>query len=148
MVVRFLADESGRRWSALIVVVGWTISLGGMLLATAGPALSKLSLEDLRLYLANLLAPTTVVLPMLVLIVGYVIFKAVGVKQEEEVGWRVVGLALLFQVPICLLVIVEGWAWRQFLIPQTLLLCALGALVADAGEAALRERKILGARRG
>jgi hypothetical protein len=43
-----------------------------------------------------------------------------------------------------LLEVLEGWASRQFLIPQTLLFCAGAALVVDAGEAALRGRQYSG----
>ena len=43
MVARFLADERRRRWSSWFVVLAWTVSLCGMLLATAAHALSKLS---------------------------------------------------------------------------------------------------------
>src|SRR5919107_5508352 len=52
--------------------------------------------------------------------------------------------ALVFQVPVCLLIVVEGWAPRQFVVVQTLLLCAVAALVEDAGVAALRGRSYSG----
>jgi hypothetical protein len=39
---------------------------------------------------------------------------------------------------------VEGWVPRQFLVTQTLLFCALAALVVDAGEAALQGRNYSG----
>jgi hypothetical protein len=54
--------------------------------------------------------------------------------------WKLLALALVFQIPVCLLVVVEEWAPRQFLVTQTLLFCVLAALVVDAGEAALRGR--------
>ena len=133
---RFLADESRRRWTGWFMVVSWTISLAGLLLATATHALSKLSLEALRLYLIHLLAPSIVVVPTLLAVVGYMVWKAL----RRDGPWRLLALALLFQVPVCLLVTVESWAPRQFLVPQTLLFCALAALVVDACEVALRRR--------
>jgi 4-amino-4-deoxy-L-arabinose transferase-like glycosyltransferase len=136
IIDRFLADERRRRWTGWFVVVAWTVSLTGLLLATAAPALARLSFEALRLYLAWLLAPNLVVVPVLLLVSGYVIWKAF----RQNTAWRLLALALLFQVPVCLLVMVEGWAPRQYLIPQTLLFCALAALVVDASEAVLRGR--------
>jgi 4-amino-4-deoxy-L-arabinose transferase-like glycosyltransferase len=136
MVDRFLAEERRRRWTGWIVVVAWTISLSVLLLATAAPALAKATFESLRLYLAELLAPTTVVVPMLLVVTGYVIWKAL----RQDGPWRLLALALLFQLPVCVLIVVEGWDPRQFLVPQTLLFCALAALVGNAGEAALRGR--------
>jgi 4-amino-4-deoxy-L-arabinose transferase-like glycosyltransferase len=141
-VARFLADERRRRWTGWFVALVWTVSLSGLLLATATPALAKLSFEALRLYLAYLLAPSIVVVPVLILLGGYVLWKAL----RRDGPWRLLALALLFQVPICLLVVVEGWAPRQFLVPQTLLFCALAALVVEVGEVALRGRGYSGRR--
>ena len=142
MVARFFADERRRRWTGWFVVVAWTVSLSGLLLATAAPALAKLSFEALKLYLAHLLAPSVVVVPTLLVVVGYVIRKSV----RRNAPWKLLALALLFQVPVCLLVTVERWASRQFLIPQTLLFCALAALVVAAGEDALWKRGYPGRR--
>jgi hypothetical protein len=136
MVDRFLADERRRRWAGLFVVLAWTVLLSGLLLATAAHALGRLSFEELRLYLDKLLAPSIVVVPTLLLVIGYVAWKAVW----RDGAWRLLALALLFQGPVCLLLMVERWAPRQFLILQTLLFCALAALVVDAGQAALRGR--------
>ena len=136
MIDRFLSDERRRRWTGWFVVVAWTVALSGLLLATATYALARVSFEALRLYLADLLAPSIIVVPTLVIVVGYVAWKAV----RQNAPWRLLALALLFQVPVCVLVTVERWDERQFLIPQTLLFCALAALVVDAGEAALRGR--------
>jgi 4-amino-4-deoxy-L-arabinose transferase-like glycosyltransferase len=135
-VARFLADESRRRWTGWSVVLVWTVSLSGVALATGAPALMEASLESLRLYLARILAPATVLVPGLILVVGYVLWKAL----RRAGPWRLLALALVFQVPVCLLVVLEGWAPRQFLVTQTLLFCALAVLVVDAGEAALRGR--------
>ena len=137
MADRFLVDERRRRWTGWFVVIAWTVSLSGLLLATAAPALAKLSFEALRMYLAGLLAPGIIVLPVLLLVSGYVVWKA----TRQNAPWKLLALALLFQIPVCLLVTVEGWASRQFLIPQTLLFCAGAALLVDAGEAALRGRQ-------
>jgi dolichyl-phosphate-mannose-protein mannosyltransferase len=136
LVTRFLDDEGRRRWTSWFVVLGWIVLLSGLLLATTAPALGKLSFEELRLYLTHLLAPTIVVVPTLLMVLGYVAWKAIW----HGGAWRLLALALLFQGPVCLLLTVERWAPRQFLIPQTLLFCALAALVVDAGEAALRGR--------
>src|SRR5918998_4234357 len=133
-VARFLAGEGRRRWTGWIVVFAWTVLMSGLALATGAPALEEASLESLRLYLAELLAPTTVVVPGLILVGGYVLWKAL----RRGGPWRIMALALVFQVPVCLLIVVEGWAPRQFVVVQTLLLCAVAALVADAVEAALR----------
>jgi 4-amino-4-deoxy-L-arabinose transferase-like glycosyltransferase len=136
VVARFLAAESRRRWIGWSVVFAWTVLLSGLALAAGAPALARASLESLRLYLAELLAPSAVVVPVLILVCGYVLWKAL----RGDGPWRVLALALLFQMPVCLLVTVEGWAPRQFVVAQTLLFCALAALVVDASEAALRGR--------
>ena len=136
MLARFLANERYRRSTGWFVVIAWTLSLSGLLLSTTAPALAKLSVEHLRLYLTHLLAPSIIVVPVLVLTNGYVIWKAV----QQNVPWRLLALALLFQAPVCLLVTVEGWAPRQFLIPQTLMFCALAALVVAASAVTWRGR--------
>lgn len=135
MAVRFLANERRRRWTGWSLTIAWTFSLSGLLLTTATHALlTRVSLADLRLYLVGLLAPGIFVLPMLLVVVGYVIWKAL----RRDVAWRLFALALLLQAPVCLLVTVERWAPRQFLVPQALVFCALAVLLMDAGEAALR----------
>jgi 4-amino-4-deoxy-L-arabinose transferase-like glycosyltransferase len=139
MVARFLADERRRRWTGWMVVLAWTVSLSGLLLTTGAHALANASFESLRHYLADLLAPSIVAVPVLVMVVGYVAWKA---ALRRDGPWRLLALALLFQVPVCLLVTVEEWAPRQFLVPQTLLFCALAALVVDAGDAALWGRSV------
>jgi hypothetical protein len=136
MVARFLADEARRRWAGWFVVVTWTASLSILVLATDFHKLAKASLRPLRDYLAGLLAPSAIIVTMLVVVGGYVIWKA----RWHNGAWKLLALALLFQTPVCVLVTLEGWAPRQFLVAQTLVLCALGALVADAGEAALGGR--------
>ncbi len=133
MVARFLADERRRRWIGWFSVLAWTIALSGLLLATAAHSLGKLSFEALRVYLGNLLAPSIVIVPTLLMIGGYVTWR---VRQQNE-AWRLLALALLLQTPVSLLVVVEFWQSRQFLIPQTLVLCALAALVVETGETAL-----------
>jgi 4-amino-4-deoxy-L-arabinose transferase-like glycosyltransferase len=137
MMARFLTDESRRRRTGWFVVLAWTVALSVLLLSTGDHALDKTSFESLRHYLAGLLTPVTFVVPMLVLGGGYVVWKAL----DQDGAWKLLALALLFQVPVCSLVVVEEWGWRQFLVAQTLLLCALGALLADALAVALRERR-------
>jgi 4-amino-4-deoxy-L-arabinose transferase-like glycosyltransferase len=135
-VARFLADENRRRWTGWFVALVWTVLLSGLALTTGAPALADTSFESLRLYLAELLAPSLVVVPVLILVGGYVLWRAL----RRDGPWRLLALALVFQIPVSLLVVVEAWAPRQFLVTQTLLFCALAALVVDAGEAALRGR--------
>ena len=130
---RFLAGENRRRWTGWFVAPVWTVSLSGLALATESPALAEASFESLRLYLAEILAPSLVVVPVLILVGGYVLWKAL----RRNGPWMLLALALIFQIPVCLLVVVEEWAPRQFLVTQTLLFCALAALVVEAGEAAL-----------
>ena len=135
-VTRLLERESLRLWTGRLVVVVWTVSLSGLLLSSGSHALSRLSFVNLKQYLAELLDPVGIIVPVLLLIVGYVIWKS----RERYTAWRLLALALLFQAPVILLVAVEGWAWRQFLVPQALLFCALAALLADAVRVALRGR--------
>ena len=133
MVARFLADERRRPWIGWFSALAWTVALSGFLLATAAHSLGKLSFEALRVYLGDLLAPSIFVVPTLLIVVGYVTWR---VRQQNR-AWRLLALALLLQTPVCLLVVVELWQSRQFLIPQTLVLCALAALVVEASETAL-----------
>jgi 4-amino-4-deoxy-L-arabinose transferase-like glycosyltransferase len=139
IVDRFLASSRRRRWTGWFVTFAWTVLLSGMLLATAPFALSSLSFEASRPYLTRLLEPAVVVVPILLAVLGYVAWNAL----RQKGAWGLLALAMLFQVPVCLLVVVVQWAPRQFLILQTLLLCALAALVVEAGIVAftaLRER--------
>jgi Dolichyl-phosphate-mannose-protein mannosyltransferase len=136
MVDRFLADRRRRRWAGLLVTFAWTVMLAGLMLATAFHALGKVSFGVLRPYLANLLEPAIVVAPVLLAVIGYA-----GWKGFREKGpWRLIALALLFQAPVCLLLTVQRWALRQFLVPQTLVFCVLAALVVAAFSAAWRGR--------
>jgi 4-amino-4-deoxy-L-arabinose transferase-like glycosyltransferase len=135
LVDRFLASERRRRWGGWSVAIAWTGALSGMLLATAGHALEEVNLGDARAYLANVvLSPPGVILPMLVAVVGYACWRARG--RGAPMAWRLLALALLFQAPVCLLITVEHWLPRQFLVPQALVFCALAALLAEAGAAA------------
>jgi 4-amino-4-deoxy-L-arabinose transferase-like glycosyltransferase len=136
IAARSLADERRRRRVGWFVVVAWTASLSALLLASGSSALASLSFGGLILYLSELLTPIIVVVPGLLLVGGYVVWEALGRGGE----WKVVALGLLFQVPVCLLVTVEGWAPRQFLVPQALVFCAAGALVVSAAGAALGGR--------
>ena len=133
IVDSFVAAERWRRWVGRFVVVGWSASLTVLVLATSSHKLAKASLGSVGDYLTGLLAPATIVVPVVLLAGGYVVWKAL---RRGEGGWRVLALALLFQIPVCVLVAVQEWAPRQFLVAQTLVICALGALVVDAGKAA------------
>ena len=106
------------------------------MLATASHALGELSPEALRTFLTLLLAPAFVSVPVLLAVFGYAGWKAF----REGGAWRLLALALLFQVPVCLLLVVQRWALRQFLVPQTLVFCILAALVVAAFTAAWRGR--------
>ena len=136
MVDRFLAGERRRRWGGWFVSVFWTVALTSMLLSKSSFALGMVSFESLRSYLAHLLVPSLVVVPALLAVVGYAAWKAF----RENGAWRLVALALLFQTPVCVLLTVQRWAPRQFLVPQTLAFCVLAALVVAAGAAAWRGR--------
>jgi hypothetical protein len=134
MVDRFVADGRRRRWSGRLLILLWTIVLSGLLLSTSSYALSEASFVDVRLYLLSLLAPLIIVVPVLLTVVGYAAWMAFREKGE----WTILSLALLFQVPVLLLLAVQRWAVRQFLVPQTLVFCILAALVVAAAAAAWR----------
>ena len=136
MVDRFLADGRRRRWTGLLLTAAWTVLLTALMLATASYALGEMSLEALGEFLALLLAPVFVSVPVLLAVVGYAGWKAF----REKGAWRLVALALLFQVPVCLLLVAQRWALRQFLVPQTLVFCILAALVVAVFSAAWKGR--------
>jgi 4-amino-4-deoxy-L-arabinose transferase-like glycosyltransferase len=136
MVDRFFADGRRRRWTGLLLTAAWTVLLSALMLATASHALGEVSLEALKTYLALLLAPAFVSIPVLLAVFGYAGWKAI----REKGAWSLLALALLFQVPVCLLLVVQRWALRQFLVPQTLVFCILAALVVAAFSAAWRGR--------
>jgi hypothetical protein len=133
---RFVAGERRRRSAGQFVVVAWVVPLAALTLATTGPALAEASPQTVGPYLAGILPPAAAVVPVLLVTVGYTVW---GSMHGDE-AWKLLALALLFQVPVCLFVVVEGWDPRQFLGAQALLFCALGALVVDAGVAAWRGR--------
>jgi 4-amino-4-deoxy-L-arabinose transferase-like glycosyltransferase len=137
MVDRFLADERRRRWTGGFLTLAWVVSLTGFLLSTGADQLSHLTLDVLRTYVTERLASTIAVWPLLLVAGGYIVWKAL----QGGVPLRIFVIALLFQFPICLLVTIEGWNQRQFLIPQTLLLCALAVLVTDSGQLLVRAIK-------
>jgi hypothetical protein len=136
MVDRFLADRRRRRWTGLLLTAAWTVSLSALMLTTASHALGEFSPEALRTFLALLLAPAFVSVPVVLAVLGYAGWKAF----REGGEWILLALALLFQVPVCLLLVVQRWALRQFLVPQTLVFCILAALVVAALSAAWRGR--------
>jgi hypothetical protein len=139
MVDRFLAGERRRRRSGWFVVLVWPVALTGMLLATSPHALGKLTLEGSATYLSHVLAPAVYVVPTLLVVLAYAAWKA----KRERGAWLVLALAMLFQVPVCLLLTVQSWALRQFLIPQVLVFCVLAALLVAAGTTAWRDRVLL-----
>jgi 4-amino-4-deoxy-L-arabinose transferase-like glycosyltransferase len=132
-VDRFLAAEGRRRWAGWFVLLAWSASLSALVLATGSHQLAEATLGSVGDYLTRLLAPAAVVVPVLVVVGAYVVWRAIG----RNAAWKMLALALLFQAPVCLLVVVEGWASRQYLVAQALLFCALAALVADALGVAL-----------
>jgi hypothetical protein len=139
MVDRFLASERRRRWSGWFVVLAWTVALTGLLLATSSHALGKVTLDGSATYLSHVLAPAVFVVPTLLVVLAYAVWKAI----RERGAWMVLALAMLFQVPVCVMLTVQSWALRQFLIPQVLVFCVLAALLVAAGTAAWRDSNIL-----
>jgi hypothetical protein len=139
MMDRFLAGERRRRWSGLFVALTWTIALTGLLLKTSSHALGKVTLEGSTAYLSHVLAPAVFVVPTLLLVLAYAAWKAI----RERGAWMVLALAMLLQVPVCVLLTVQLWALRQFLVPQVLVFCVLAALLVAAGTAAWRNRNVL-----
>jgi hypothetical protein len=121
------------------VVLVWPVALTGMLLATSPHALGKLTLEGSATYLSHVLAPAVYVVPTLLVVLAYAAWKA----KRERGAWLVLALAMLFQVPVCLLLTVQSWALRQFLLPQVLVFCVLAALLVAAGTTAWRDRVLL-----
>lgn len=75
--------------------------------------------------------------PLLVIAGGYAIWKAI----QGNPLWQFYSATLTVQAPVCLLVTIEGFSLRQFLIPQVLLLCALAVLIVESCGAAIRQRK-------
>jgi hypothetical protein len=130
----YLAGEGRRRWTGRFGVLAWAASLTVLALYAGAPALAESSYEGLRLYLADILAPAIAVVPVLLLTCGYTLWKA----YRLEGPWTLLGLALLFQVPVCLLATIEEWNPRQYLVFAALAFCALASLVVDAAGAAWR----------
>jgi 4-amino-4-deoxy-L-arabinose transferase-like glycosyltransferase len=142
-VDRFLANERWRKRTGWLLMLAWVVALTGLLLSTGGAALSNVTLDKLSVYVTQRLTPKIAVWPLLLVAGGYVVWRTI----RGSPSWRLFAMALLFQFPVCLLVTIEGWHPRQFLTPQTLLLCALAALTADAVAllaSAVREREYSG----
>jgi len=139
MVDRFLAGERRRRWGGWFVALAWTIALTGLMLATSSRALARATLESSGAYLSHVLAPALFVVPTLLVVLAYAAWKAI----RERGAWMVLVLALILQVPVCVLLTVQSWALRQFLIPQVLVFCFLAALLVATGTAAWRDRVLL-----
>jgi len=139
MVDRFLAGERRRRWGGWFVALAWTIALTGLMLTTSSRALARATLESSGAYLSHVLAPALFVVPTLLVVLAYAAWKAI----RERGAWMVLVLALILQVPVCVLLTVQSWALRQFLIPQVLVFCFLAALLVATGTAAWRDRVLL-----
>ncbi len=134
---RFLASASRRRWTGWSLTIVWTIVLSGLLLTTSA-ALKDSSLDVVGRYIVDNLAGYTPLWPLLVIAVGYTAWKAI----RGNAIWQFYAVALVVQVPVCLLVTVEGFSLRQFLTVQTLLLCALGAFAVEVCAIAARSREL------
>ncbi|HEV2743323.1 MAG TPA: glycosyltransferase family 39 protein, partial [Rubrobacter sp.] len=101
-VDRILEGERRRRWVGWSLVVAWAVPLTLLTLATTGPALAEASPETVGPYLARILAPVAAVVPVLLLTVGYTAWMAL---RRDDGAWRLLALALHFQVPVCLFVV-------------------------------------------
>jgi 4-amino-4-deoxy-L-arabinose transferase-like glycosyltransferase len=132
MVARFLADERRRRWTGWFVVLAWTVSLSGLLLATAAAALAKLSFEHLRLYLAHLLAPSIVVVPTL-LVVGLAGLHAL---QKGRVG--LIGLLGFYVTIVGILAQLLGLVDLGFLVMVGALVILVGLALYGIGTVRAR----------
>ncbi len=132
---RFLASARRRRWTGLLVVVAWVVLMSGLLLSTS-VALSDSSFGVVRRYIVDELAGYTPLWPLLLVAGGYAIWKAV----RGNPLWQFYAATLAVQLPVCLLVTIEGFSLRQFLVPQVLLLCASAVLVVEGCEAAVSRR--------
>ena len=109
--------------------------MSGLLLSTS-VALSDSSFGTVRHYIVEKLAAYTPLWPLLLVAGGYALWKAV----QGTPMWQFYTATLALQLPVCLLVTIEGFSLRQFLVPQVLLLCALAVLLFESCEAAVRQR--------
>lgn len=132
ILARIFADESRRGRPTLLAIglaVGWVVLMSFAFLTFAGPALSRFTLSGLQTYLFSRVAPDIRILPLLGVGAIYAFWQAF---RSGGTWWRLFALALFFQVPVVLFIVVSGWDARQLLVFQVLLLCALGALLTDA----------------
>jgi 4-amino-4-deoxy-L-arabinose transferase-like glycosyltransferase len=132
---RFLASARRRRWTGLLVVVAWVVLMSGLLLSTS-VALFDSSFGVVRGYIVEELAGYTPLWPLLLVAGGYAISKAV----RGNPLWQFYAATLAVQLPVCLLVTIEGFSLRQFLVPQVLLLCASAVLIMEGCQVAVRRR--------
>jgi hypothetical protein len=135
VITRFLASARRRLWVGWSLVVAWVVLMSGLLLSTS-VALPDSSLGTVRHYIVEKLAAYTPLWPLLLVAGGYSIWKAVQVTPL----WQFYTATLTVQLPVCLLVTIEGFSLRQFLVPQVLMLCALAVLLVESCEAAVRQR--------
>lgn len=134
---RFLAGGRRRSWTGWSILAVWPVVVFLLLSKTGGSVFPEASLAALRDYFASHLAPYIALWPLMPVAAGYAVWRAVKGGRM----WRVFSISLLFQAPIVLFVTLEGWNQRQFLIPQTLLLCALAVLVTDVFAIVARDVK-------
>jgi 4-amino-4-deoxy-L-arabinose transferase-like glycosyltransferase len=130
---RFLASARRRRRAGLLLVVTWVALMSGLLLSTSF-ALADSSFGIVKRYIVEKLAGYTPLWPLLLVAGGYAAWKAV----RGTPLWQFYAATLAVQLPVCLLVTIEGFSLRQFLVPQVLLLCALAVLVVESYQAVVR----------
>jgi 4-amino-4-deoxy-L-arabinose transferase-like glycosyltransferase len=136
VVARFLASARRQLWVGWSLVVAWIVLMSGLLLSIS-VALSDSSFGMVWHYLVDKLAAYTPLWPLLLVAGGYATWKA----AQGSPLWQFYAATLAVQLPVCLLVTIEGFSLRQFLVPQVLLLCALAVLVVESCDAAVRRRE-------
>jgi 4-amino-4-deoxy-L-arabinose transferase-like glycosyltransferase len=132
---RFLANERLRRRAGWALLIVWVVSLSALLSTSAD--LTSVSTRDVTTYLTGELARNTPLWFVLPLAGAYVAWKAIRGNRL----WEFYLVLLLLQTPASLFTLATQWHYRQFMVPQTLLLGALAALAVGFCRAALRERE-------
>lgn len=135
---RLLASERRRRWIGWILSFAWVAAMSAMLLTTS-TKIAGASFQTVARYVTGPLARDIAIWPLVLLAAGYLLWKA----AQRHPNWQLFAAAALFQVPACLLVTVEGWDRRQFILLQALLLCALAALVVETATATAHRQVLL-----
>ena len=135
-VSKLLSGARRRRWVGWSLVLVWVVSMSGLLLSTS-VALSASTFGVVGHYVVDKLVAYTPLWPLLLVAAGYAVWKAV----RGDSTWQFFAATLAIQLPVCLLVTIEGFSLRQFLVAQVLLLCTLAAFVVEIIGAALRRRE-------